>query len=154
MGGYESEPAARISTELTKYPTNFYGATKVFGERLGRNYADRHDISVICLRLGWAPAVNEAHLLRGHPVAQQRWLSDPDFCGYVEHAISAHDDVRFAIVNATSAVEGSRWDLTEGARVLGYEPQDKFVQPRVGIARTLGRKLYGFIKRESRRFRK
>jgi hypothetical protein len=153
MLGYESEPVKRISTELETYPTDFYGTTKVFGERLGRNCADRHGLSVICLRLGWAPAVNEVRRLRGHPAAG-RWLSDRDFCGYVEHAIIAHADVRFAIVNATSAVEGSKWDLTEGVRVLGYQVQDKFAQPRVGITRRLKRELYGFIKRAGRGLRK
>jgi NAD+ dependent glucose-6-phosphate dehydrogenase len=152
MLGYENEPVERISTELETYPTNFYGASKVFGERLGRTYADRHGLSVICLRLGWAPLVNDANAVRGHP-AQALWLSDQDFCGYMEHAIEADDTLRFAIVNAVSNVEGSKWDLTDGIRALGYAPRDRLSPAPVGISHALRRRLYDYARRVRRTLR-
>jgi len=152
MLGYEDESVERISAELETYPTSFYGATKVFGERLGRSYADRHGLSVICLRLGWAPRVNDAHMVRGHP-AQVRWLSDRDFCGYAEHAIEADDKLRFAIVTATSNVEGSKWDLTDGIRALGYVPQDRLSRAPVSITHALRRRLYDYARRIRRTLR-
>jgi NAD+ dependent glucose-6-phosphate dehydrogenase len=150
MLGYEREAVAPISVELATQPIDQYGVTKVFGERLGRNFADRHGLSVICLRLGWVPLINEPDVVRGNPTAQTRWLSDRDFCAYVMRAIDA-DNIHFAIVNAMSAIEGSNWDLTSGSRVLGYEPQDRFELPRVGVVRRLARRLRSGVIERARR---
>ena len=131
-------------------PINFYGATKVFGERLARSYAQRHGLSAICLRIGWIPRVNTAADVSAAPPDLQRlWLSDRDFCGYVERAITIAN-VPFAIVNAISNVAGSNWDLEEGARVLGYAPQDDWT-PDNGVVTRLRYALTDFFGRVTRR---
>ena len=40
-----------IRCEVPVYPTNIYGASKCWGEALGRVYADQHGLSCICVRL-------------------------------------------------------------------------------------------------------
>jgi hypothetical protein len=132
-------------------PLNFYGATKVFGERLALSYVRQHGLSVICLRLGWIPPLNSAANVRAaRPDVQRLWLSDRDFCGYVERAITVAD-VPFAIVNAMSEIVGSNWDLDDGARMLGYTPQDSWTPDRSIVAR-LRHALTDLIGRAVQRF--
>lgn len=114
-----------ITTDPPANPLNFYGVTKIFGERLGRNYAERHGLSVICLRIGTVR--NGDNLPRGRADdiwQQQRWLSNRDLCQGFERAIRA-EDVRFAVVNLTSDNVGTPWDLTQTHRTLGFVPSDR-----------------------------
>ena len=57
-GSYDQVPEdfARITHEMT-WPEGIYGAAKVWGEVLGRHFADAYGISVLCVRIG---RVNEA----------------------------------------------------------------------------------------------
>ena len=61
VGGYEVEAGAqlyalkdrRVYSESSEVrPDSLYGASKVFGEALGRMYSDQYGIKVVCLRLG------------------------------------------------------------------------------------------------------
>ncbi|CAN5306778.1 NAD(P)-dependent oxidoreductase [soil metagenome] len=103
-------------------PTDYYAATKLFGERLGKSYAEQYKLSVICLRIGtmW-PGDNSPAGKR--PYSQRRWLSTRDFCQAVERAIETAG-VEFAALFVTSNNEGKPFDLSETERVLGYVPQD------------------------------
>ena len=150
MLGHAREPSAHITAAMETDPIDFYGATKVFGERLARDYALRHGLSAICLRLGWVPRDNAPErVARARPAVQHMWLSDRDFCGYVERAIAV--DTPFAIVNATSRIARSTWDLDDGVRVLGYLPQDHWTPPRETVATNLRRALTNLIRRAMRR---
>jgi hypothetical protein len=42
----------RISPEAPVRPDSFYGLGKACGENLGRLYADKHGLAVVCLRIG------------------------------------------------------------------------------------------------------
>jgi uronate dehydrogenase len=42
----------RISPELPVRPDSFYGVGKACGENLGRLYADKHGLQVVCVRIG------------------------------------------------------------------------------------------------------
>lgn len=150
MRGHGRSPERRITHALDTKPINFYGATKVFGERLARSYAQRHGLSAICLRIGWIPLVNTAAAARAvRPDLQRLWLSDRDFCGYLERAINVADP-HFAIVNAISNIAGSNWDLEEGARVLGYAPKDDWT-PDNGVVTRLRYALTDFLARITNR---
>ncbi len=104
-----------------------YGACKLFGERVGKCYADMHGLSVIAVRIGWVrKGENRPEDLppeRG-PWFRMMWLSNRDFCQLMERAIEADLSIRFAVVNGMSKNLGSRWDLTSTRELLGYEPQD------------------------------
>ena len=51
-GRYDEAPDSwPMVTHETVRPGNVYGATKVWGEALGRYYSDAHGLSVVCLRL-------------------------------------------------------------------------------------------------------
>ena len=95
-------------------PDGLYGASKVFGEALGRMYVDRFGLSVVCLRIGsFQPRPRERRELA-------TWISHADTVRLVRAALTA-DDVGFAIVYGASA-NTRRWWPPDDA--IGYEPQD------------------------------
>ncbi|CAN5539074.1 MAG: NAD(P)-dependent oxidoreductase [Chloroflexi bacterium] len=117
-------------------PDSLYGASKVFGEALGRYYVDRHGLRVICLRIGAvqpgdSPTVGLA--LEVDPdrltVEEQRqrtralWLSQRDCAGLVAAALDA-DHVTWAVVYGISDNPRRFYDLSHAREVLGFEPRD------------------------------
>jgi len=117
--------ADRLDGALPPEPTNPYGATRLFGERVGKCFLDQHGIETVAFRIG-ACGRGESradHAMTRGDWEQACWVSDRDLCQAMEKAIIA-PSVGFAILNLTSSVEGSRWSLEDTRRVLGYEPQD------------------------------
>src|SRR5207245_114824 len=112
MGGYQEErEPARLTTEIPPRPgTRYvvdgqqrdstpYAAGKLFGERLGKCYADSHGLSVIAVRIGWVrPGENRRQDIppeRG-PWFRLMWLSNRDFCQLMERCIVADLPPQFA----------------------------------------------------------
>ena len=145
MGGYADDLA--ISTLTTAMPprpgaqyvsnnerrdSTPYGSAKLFGERIGKCFAEAHGLSVIAVRIGWVrPGANqpeEVPVDRG-PWFRLMWLSNRDYCQLMEHCLLADLPTPFAVVNGMSANTGMRWDLEPTRRLLGYEPQDDVTRP-------------------------
>lgn len=112
-------------------PDSLYGATKAFGEALGRLYAERHGLEVVCLRIGWVtdddrPPTPERDVVRKDPVVSRRargmWLSHRDCVSLVAAALTA--DVRFTVVNGVGDNAGRWFSLDEGRRALDWWPRD------------------------------
>ncbi len=140
MGGYKdkAEPA-RLTTELSPWPgTHYvvdgqhrdstpYGSAKLFGERLGKCFAEAHGLSVIAVRIGWVrPGQNRPQDIpaeRG-PWFKLMWLSNRDFCQLMTQCILADPSIRFAVINGMSANTGMRWDIEYSKKLIGYEPRD------------------------------
>jgi nucleoside-diphosphate-sugar epimerase len=123
MDGYRGT-STRITSFLPERPTSLYAASKLVGERVGRIFSDRHELSVINLRIGMIrPGTNPPPL--GMDVWEQRkWLSNGDFCRAVERAIEA-SGVSFATLNLMSDNEGMTWDLEEAQQTIGFVPADR-----------------------------
>jgi NAD+ dependent glucose-6-phosphate dehydrogenase len=118
-------------------PDSLYGVSKLFGEAIGRLYADRHGMDVICLRIG---AVREnddpTNVQAGRPFeplpvltadeSRQRlravWLSHRDCAQLIRRALDA--DVHWAVVYGISNNPRRLWDLAGARELLGYEPED------------------------------
>jgi uronate dehydrogenase len=146
MGGYQDEPGTLLTTELPPRPgaryvvngeprdSTPYGACKLFGERLGKCFAEVNDMSVIAVRIGWVrPGDNRAEDVpasRG-PWFRLMWLSNRDYCQLMERCIEADLALGFAVVNGMSTNTGMPWDISHLRRVLGYEPQDDVTRPSV-----------------------
>ncbi|HVZ71968.1 MAG TPA: NAD(P)-dependent oxidoreductase [Polyangia bacterium] len=97
-------------------PDTRYGVSKVFGEALGRLYADKYGLEVFCVRIG---NVNP------EPIDERRlaiWSSPRDLAQLIAIGID-HPDVRFEIVYGVSNNQRSFYDNANAAR-LGYQPQD------------------------------
>ena len=121
---------AEVPTDAPVRPDSLYGASKAWGEALGRFYSERHGLEVVCLRIGWVPAddrppTDTAARQEPPEIARRApgmWLSHRDCRSLIEVALTA--DVRFAIVNGVSDNVGRWFSLDEGRRLLGWEPQD------------------------------
>jgi uronate dehydrogenase len=107
-----------IDNSVVPRPDTRYGVSKVFGEAVGRLYADKYGLSVACLRIGTfrnpdRPA--EARQLL-------TWISHRDMVQLVRRCIDA-PDYHFVTVYGVSNNLRSRWDNTN-VKFLGYRPQD------------------------------
>lgn len=105
-----------ITVEMPPRPDGLYGVSKVAVEALGRLYADKFGLSVVCLRIG---SFEDAPTERRHLAT---WLSPRDCLGFVRAALTA-PDINFAAVYAVSANTRRFWDVGAGS-ALGYTPVD------------------------------
>ena len=105
----------RIGPDDPVRPDTYYGVSKAFGEALGRLYAEKWGVSVVCLRIGTCieRPLNTRHL--------STWLSPRDAVALFEAALDA--PLEFRIVYGMSANTRGWWDMAS-ARALGYQPQD------------------------------
>lgn len=119
-----------IAVETPLTPRYWYAATKAFLEAAGRAYADKHGMSVIISRLGWCPRTREhVQELETTDWGPDVYLSPGDAGRFFVQAVTAPDDVRFAIVYTTSRhVKQATYDLEPARRLLGYEPRDQWPQ--------------------------
>lgn len=110
-----------VSHEWPSRPTDLYSSSKVWGEALGRYYAEVHGLSVVCLRIGWVNAVDTP---AAQPGMSGVWCSQRDVVQMVVRAIEAPDDLRFDVFYAVSD-NRFRWVDTDHARErIGYVPRD------------------------------
>ena len=105
----------RIGPDDPVRPDTYYGVSKAFGEALGRLYAEKWGVSVVCIRIGTCieRPLDTRHLAT--------WLSPRDAVALFSAAVDA--PVVFSIVYGMSANTRGWWDMTS-ARALGYEPRD------------------------------
>ena len=107
-----------IDTSVLPRPDTRYGVSKVFGEALGRLYADKHGMSVACLRIG-------SFLVPDRPTEARQlltWISHRDMVQLVRRCID-HPHYHFAVVYGVSNNLRGRWD-NSNVKFLGYRPQD------------------------------
>ena len=98
-------------------PDGLYGASKVWGEALGRMYVDRFGLEFVALRIGSCQARPPDRR------ALATWLSFPDCVRLVDAALTA-PDVGFTVVYGVSNNTRAWWPRSDAARRIGYEPQD------------------------------
>ena len=97
-------------------PDGRYGLSKVFGEQVGRLYADKYGLEVFCMRIG---------NLNPKPLDKRRlsiWLSPRDLAQLVRIGVD-HPEIRFELVYGVSNNRRSWYDNANAHR-LGYRPQD------------------------------
>jgi uronate dehydrogenase len=106
----------RIGPDVPPRPDTFYGLGKAFAENLGRLYADKHHLEVVCVRIG---------TLADHPTAPRHlstWLSPRDAVQLFHRCLVA-PDVGFTVCYGSSANPRGWWDTSQAER-LGYHPLD------------------------------
>lgn len=119
-GIYEEE-GVYTTAEMPARPDSYYGASKAFGEDLGRYYVDRFGLEVICLRIGSFQAED---FIRNRPSDRflSTWLSHRDCVQLVRRSIEVELD--FGIFYGISANKRAYWDIQNARDLLGYEPED------------------------------
>jgi uronate dehydrogenase len=99
-------------------PDSRYGVSKVFGEALGRLYADKHGLSVACLRIGsFRP--DDTPTVPRHLAT---WISHRDMVQLTRRCLG-HPGYHFVVVYGVSGNDASNWDNRHAA-FLGYRPED------------------------------
>jgi len=106
----------KIGPSTLPRPDSIYGVSKVFGEAIGRLYADKHGMEVVCLRIAsFQPKpVNVRQL--------STWLSPRDCVQMVRCALEA-PDVHFEALYGASANTRQIYDVSNWGNI-GYRPQD------------------------------
>jgi uronate dehydrogenase len=105
-----------IDQTVAPRPDGVYGVSKVFGEAVGRLFADKHGMSVACLRIG---------AFRDRPADRRLlhvWLSPRDAVQLAACCIDA-PDYHFIVVYGVSNNTRNRY-RNVGLDFLGYRPQD------------------------------
>lgn len=116
MGMYDRDRAWPIHPEQPVRPDSYYGVSKALGEALARYYADAFEMSVICLRIGWA--LDEPHNEQG----LRMWLSPRDLGQLVR--CSLETPRRFGIYYGVSNNTRCKWDISNARYELDYQPVD------------------------------
>lgn len=98
-------------------PDSPYAVSKIFGEALGRLYADKHGLGVVCQRIGVSRP--EVPHVRG----LWTWLSHGDYLHLTRRCLDA-PDIHFLIVYGVSANARPLWDNSPAADIIGYAPRD------------------------------
>jgi len=99
-------------------PDSPYAVGKLFGENLGRLYADRHGISTLVIRLGAVLPQDRPILRRQYP----GYLSQSDAVQMIDRCLSAPDDLRYEVFDAISENK-YRWRSTDRSKaILGWQP--------------------------------
>jgi uronate dehydrogenase len=105
-----------VGLDALPRPDSRYGVSKVFGEALGRLYADKYAMSVVSLRLGSVRVQPE-------DVRQlATWISHRDTAELVRCSIET-PDVHYEVLYGASANPRNRWS-NAGAERFGYAPKD------------------------------
>ncbi|MGN6798899.1 MAG: NAD-dependent epimerase/dehydratase family protein [Gaiellaceae bacterium] len=112
--GYE--PGERVPANAAPRPSSIYGATKLFGEALGRYHADNSALGVACLRMGAVRAADTPDARANDSI----WLGSRDLARLVAAAVDS--EVRFAIVTAVSPPATERFDT---ANPFGWTPVEQ-----------------------------
>jgi uronate dehydrogenase len=107
-----------IDDTVAPRPDSRYGVSKAFGEALGRLYADKHGMSVACLRIGSFRPDDSPSV----PRHLYTWISHRDMVQLTQRCIDA-PNYHFVIVYGVSGNARNRWS-NANARFLGYEPVD------------------------------
>jgi nucleoside-diphosphate-sugar epimerase len=120
-GRYDGLASWPMVTHLSPVrPAALYGVSKVWGEALGRQFADVHGLSVICVRIGAVHAEDRPMAPRDFSV----WCSQRDIVRLIERCIDAPATLRYDIVFGTSRNKWGYRDLEHSRAVLGWEPLD------------------------------
>jgi nucleoside-diphosphate-sugar epimerase len=124
--GLDPDTLPRLSPDAPVRPDGPYGIAKAAGEAAGRFYAERHGLSVLCLRIG---TVNHAN----RPTNQRQFstlLTRRDLVSLVEGCLAAPESLRFGIYFGVSANRWRIWEIENARGQLGYRPVDDAEQWR------------------------
>jgi uronate dehydrogenase len=118
---FGAKELAHLTTDVI-HPLNPYGATKVFGEAIGRWFFDTYGMEFLAVRIGYFRS-NPAELLLHDPWHRRIWLGPRDLVKLFRLAVEA-PRFGYGIVYACSRCPENYLDLTSARELLGYEPEE------------------------------
>lgn len=109
-------------TPATVHVLNPYGATKAFGENLGRWFHDTYGIEFLAVRIGYFPGRYEDPGLR-EAWLHRIWLGSRDCAKFFRLAVTA-PSFGYGVAYACSRCPENYLDLTSARELIGYEPDE------------------------------
>jgi uronate dehydrogenase len=132
-------PGTALTPSMPSRPMSIYACTKLFGEAIAQYHADRHDVSVACLRIGWV-VPSDSPLFRTSRSLPRLWCGPEDLAALILAALES--DVGFATVFAVSTPATNRFDVSNP---YGWQP---IQTPKLRLRRTARlRRLQGLLGR-------
>jgi len=122
-------PSTTVRPDTPPRPDSYYGVAKVAVEGLSRFYADRYDLEVVVVRVGWLMDAAELRATADdadprHRFARAMWLSPRD-CRALFRAAVEHPIERSPVVAHGVSRNADRYlSLTETMQRLDYRPRD------------------------------
>ncbi|MDE0660596.1 MAG: NAD(P)-dependent oxidoreductase [Gammaproteobacteria bacterium] len=119
---YDDVPAEwpMIRHDMATRPRGVYGSTKVWGEAIGRHYANTTVLSVLCIRIGYVNAADRPSRPRDFAV----WCSQRDISEAIERCVFAPTELKFDVLFANSRNRWGYRDLTHAEEAVGFVPRD------------------------------
>ncbi len=118
--GLDPDTFHRVDHLVPIRPDSDYGASKAFGEAMGRSYSERFGLEVACLRIGSFTEEND-------PTANIRmratWCSHRDLAQLVRLCLTS-PSLKFDIFYGISGNTWRFWDTSHASQALSYNPQD------------------------------
>ena len=118
---FGAKAATQLTTE-TLHAFNPYGATKAFGEVLGRWFHDEYGMEFLAVRIGYFSG-GYAEPALADPFLNRIWLGPRDGGRFFQLAVAA-PAFGYGIVYARSRTPVNYLDLTSARELIGYEPQE------------------------------
>ena len=109
-----------VTAEMPARPDGLYAVSKIFGEALGKYYAEAHGMEVVVVRLG---TVGREDRPGSDARSFVSWLSHRDLAHLAERAIEA-PDMRYEIAFGASDNTWKIYDTPYAQKALGYTPKD------------------------------
>jgi uronate dehydrogenase len=119
-----------VGVDIPPRPDSRYAVSKVFGEALGRLYADKFGMSVVCLRIGSFRRVPETRRQLA------TWISPRDMVQLAICALEA-PDIHFVVCYGVSANRRRRM-MDDAAATIGFRPMDDAESYAAGLADEAG----------------
>lgn len=116
---YDWKGPGLISPNRKPIPDSPYGKSKIYMEKLGRDYAKK-GLEVICIRFGWVNLENKPYSNNHHE--NLVWLSNGDCVGLVKKCIEAKNiPNNFLIIYGVS---NNKNRIHDYSNLLGWRPKD------------------------------
>ncbi len=122
VGGYPSD--VQVKWDMPVRPCCEYGASKCYGEAVGRYFSDKKGLSVIAVRIGGVHG-HEGNKPHHQPQRVDIGVSEQDLTQLMTLCVEAPEDMRYEIIHALSDNRFKRLDISHTREVLGYEPTDE-----------------------------
>jgi nucleoside-diphosphate-sugar epimerase len=118
--GLDPDRVPLVTADMPARPDGMYAVSKIFGEALGKYYAEAHGMEVVVVRLG---SVGREDRPGRDARSFVSWVSHRDLAHLAERAIDA-PGVKYEIVFGASANTWKIYDTLHARRALGYAPRD------------------------------
>lgn len=119
-----------VPADAPTSPDSFYGVSKAACENLTTFYANRYDLEIVNLRIGWYMTEQELRATTSDDVSPRKarfaravWLSPHDCRDIHRKAATAELSRTPITVNAISRNDDRYFTRTEAMQALGYQPR-------------------------------